>query len=196
MASSSNSGGGRRPRRQPKQQPAGWWPSWLPPYNSDERWYREPLPELNHPTRQALASMFPQDWNPDWTTREQLEKFLIKRLSPFIVEEVLSANPWGDFTELGMVYHYHPLIQSAHNENWSPGQHIDRWMRQLDEESFLANELLSGVAAIPLENEARLLEEFGYPDAAYARYDLIIELQFAYESLGIPPPDDLHEWSV
>jgi len=162
---------------------------------ADERWYREPLPELNHPTRQALAHMFPQ-WNPDWTTREQLQLFLIERLSPFIVEEVLSAIPWGDFTELGMVYHYHSLIQSAHSENWSPRQSSNPWIRKLDTELFLAGELLSGVAAIPLENEARLLEEFGYPDAAYARYDLIIELQFAYGSLGIPPPDDLHEWSV
>ena len=163
--------------------------------NDDERWYRNPLPELSHPIQQALASIF-DDWNPELASRAYLQNFLTERMAPFIREDALAAIPWDDLTTLGMVYYYHSLIETAHTENWNLDTARDPWVIRLDNEAFLANELLSDVTETPLENEARLLQEFDYASVEEARNNLLAQVQYAYETFDIQPPEDLHEWSV
>ena len=163
--------------------------------DDDERWYRNPLPELSHPIQQALASIF-HDWNPELASRAYLKSFLTERMAPFIREDVLDAIPWDDLTTLGMIYYYHSLIETAHTENWNLDTARDLWVTKLDDEAFLAKELISDVIETPLESEARLLEEFDYASVEEARNNLLAQVQYAYETFDIQPPEDLHEWSV
>lgn len=63
MLTPGESGGGKPPEPEPEQQPAGWWPSWLPPYDSGggdtQTPVSEPEPELE-PEQQPVG------WWPSW----------------------------------------------------------------------------------------------------------------------------------
>ncbi|MYD09875.1 MAG: hypothetical protein F4X02_07495 [Chloroflexi bacterium] len=140
--------------------------------SDQERSYKVPPPELNHPTQEFLRNTFPDSWNPEWTTRAELEAFLKQRLETFIPGFDLLIVPWDKLTVQGLVHYYGSLIDKAIKDNQ---QTMDRetniWLTELDTELGLASQLLSRTAKAPLEDETALLEAFGYKDAAQARTD-------------------------
>lgn len=162
-----------------------------------EKSYKVPPPELNHPTQEFLTNTFPNSWNPEWTTRAELEAFLKERLVTFIPGFDLSIVPWDQLTVQGLVHYYGSLIDKVIKDNQ---QTVDFnttvWITELDTELGLASQLLSRTAKAPLEDETALLESLGYKDAAQARDRLTAELSFVFETYGLQLPTDLAQWSL
>lgn len=77
-----------------------------------------------------------------------------------------------------------------------PDGALDPWVSGLNEAYADADDLLWAVATLPLVNEARLIEEFGYASLEEAREGLSAQVQYAYEKFDIQAPEDLHEWSA
>ena len=162
-----------------------------------DRLYLVPPPEVNHPTQEFLASTFPNSWNPEWTTQDELETFLKERLIRFIPGFDLSIVPWDDLTVQGLVYYYGSLIDKAIKDNLQTADFNSIvWLTELDIELGLASDLLSKTAKAPLEDETALLEAFGYEDAAQARDRLTAELSFVFETYALPIPPDLDQWNL
>ncbi len=167
---------------------------------ADEGSYRVPETELDPYIHQTLTDVFSSKtsgkWNEEWTKPEHLEGFLKGRLSPFFYKEYVDSLPWDELTDLGMIDMYHSLMETLWNEHWNTNSAHDPWVVSLDEEFAFADDLLSTIAAVPLVNEARLVEEFGYASIEEARADLLAQVQYSYEKFDIRPPEDLHEWSA
>ena len=167
---------------------------------TDERWYRIPETELHPYIQHALANTFSGGtsvkWNEEWTKPEDLEGFLKGRLAPFFFTDYIDSLPWDELTDFGMIHMYHSILEPLWNEYWNIDSALDPWVVSLNEEFADADDLLSTVAAVPLVNEARLVEEFDYASIEEARDNLRAQVQYAYEIFDIRPPEDLHEWSV
>ena len=165
-----------------------------------ERWYRVSEGELHPFIQHALTNTFSSEissrWNEQWTKPEDLEGFLKARLAPLLIKDYIDSLPWDELTNFGMINMYHSLLETLWNEHWNPARALDPWVSSLDDEFTDADDLLSVVAAVPLVNEARLLEEFDYAGVEEARGDLLDQVQYAYEKFDIRPPEDLHEWSA
>ena len=164
--------------------------------DADERWYRFSEGDLHPYIQHALTGTFSSKWSEKWTKPEDLEGFLKGRLTPFLIKNYIDALPWDELTDLGMINMYHSLLETLWNEHWNTDSARDPWVSSLDDEFTDADDLLSVVAAVPLVNEARLLEEFDYAGVEEARGDLLDQVQYAYEKFDIRPPEDLHEWSA
>lgn len=168
---------------------------------TDERWYRGSETELDPYLRQALTQTYSGGalgkWNEDWTQLEDLEAFLKDRLAPFFTKDFIDNElQWDRLTGFGMIHMHRSLMEALWNEHWSVDRAQDPWVSSLNEEFADADDLLYAVSTVPLVNEARLIEEFGYSSIEEARDDFLAQVQYAYEKFDIQPPEDLHEWSA
>lgn len=164
---------------------------------AQERSYRIPPPELNHPSQEYLTNTFPNSWNPEWKTRDEFEAFLQGRLETFLPGLDLSIVPWDKLNVHGLVFYYGSLIDKAIKDNEQTADfNTNVWLAELDKERELASNLLSRTEKAPLEDEASLLEAFGYKDAAQARNRLTTEVSFVFEAYGLQLPTDLNQWSL
>ena len=168
---------------------------------TDERWYRGIETELDPYLRRALTQTFSAGtlgkWNEEWTQLEDLESFLKDRLARFFTKDFIENElQWDKLTGFGMIHMHRSLLEALWGEHWSVEGKQDPWISSLNVEFADADDLLSAVSAVPLVNEARLLEEFEYASVEEARNNLLAQVQYAYETFDIRPPEDLHEWSV
>lgn len=164
---------------------------------TDERWYRGQETELDPSIQHALANTFSsREWNKEWTKPEHLEGFLKGNLAPFFPNQYIDSLPWDDLTDFGKIHMYSFLMRKLHDDTWHLNSPNSDWNIRLDDAAESAEALLFAVSAIPLVNEARLMEEFGYTSIAEARDDFLAQVQYAYEKFDIRPPEDLHEWSA
>ena len=156
--------------------------------------------EINLLLQWGLSEAFPGEWDQQWTTREELQDFLVSDLKQEIqgYDETARVVPgfggtvinWDDLSieEMMALYRVDYSVELAargeHYEGFPPG--YDEIKASLDR----ATELESLAGPIPLDDSEACAAAFGIADAKVQRKHVQDQLAVIYEHLGIEMPEN------
>ena len=152
-------------------------------------------PEINLPTQYFLSETY-RDWDPSWTNKEDLEKFLKGKLKAFIHEFDVDSVSWDKLSVQEMTAFYRHQMAEATAAHWKHHQDTSNTdYQQFQTEFDRATHLFSMAEPIPLDDTEAYAAAFAgrayVPDAEFERRHVENQLKLIYDQILSEESDHL-----